>query len=343
VRSLLALRMIVPAVATVVAAVAPLALAEAQQPAQSGQQAPAKPAVPQLSRDEIAAFAKVHIAVSAARDSIQAQLAAPRNKTRQAQDTLHEKLRNQVEQIIHHGGMSNDDFRRKTFVVSTDSVSRRLFDSTVAKLTGQPIPGQVAAAPVIAVPQGPVGVHLGHVLNSFGDTPNNAGLLPTALAEANVARQHATLGARDPNNLDAMKLHAGHVIHALDPTIVTAGPGRGYGLKKAALGAATHTELAAKTPGASPNVVTHANHVGTSARNVVTRADQILALAKQVQAATVAADAAKLMAQMISLSEQLIAGADANGDGRITWQEGEGGLQHAAEHLDLLIKGESQS
>ena len=40
----------------------------------------------------------------------------------------------------------------------------------------------------------------------------------TAMAEARVAVQHAGLAARNPANLDAMKLHAGHVINAVDPT-----------------------------------------------------------------------------------------------------------------------------
>jgi hypothetical protein len=79
--------------------------------------------------------------------------------------------------------------------------------------------------------------------------------------------------------------------------------------------------------------------VATSGRNVGKRADQILALAKQVQAATTADAAAALMGQISSLAEQLTVGADANGDGRVTWQDGEGGLQHVDEHVRLLIGG----
>src|SRR5439155_16114125 len=133
--------------------------------------------------------------------------------------------------------------------------------------------------------------------------------------------------ARDPSNLNAMKTHAGHVINAVDPTIVAAGPGLGYGVKKAAMGVAAHIDLAAKAQGASQNVITHANHIATSAKNTVQRADQVVALAKQIQAATSAADAAALVSQLVSLTAQLTAGVDSNGDGRITWQEGEGGLQ----------------
>jgi hypothetical protein len=216
-----------------------------------------------------------------------------------------------------------------------------MFDTAVAKLTGVPIPGQVVAAgPTVPVPPGPVGVHIGHVVNLFADVPGNQGLLSVALIEARTAAQHATLGSQNPADLANMKLHAGHVIHALDPSIVAAGPGPGYGLIKATNGVATHIDLAAKVPGASPNVVTHANHIGTAAKSTVARADSILVLAKQVQSATVAADAAKLMGQIISLANQLIAGADANNDGRVGWQMGEGGLQQADEHVKLLLAGE---
>ena len=298
---------------------------------------------PSMGRDELTAFAKIEVAIGQARDSVQAQLAQARNKTPQAQQQLRDKLRTQIDDILHHSGVSEDEYRRKTYLVSSDSILRKTFDSVLVKLTGVPTPGQVAvvaATPAIKVPAGAVGVHIGHVVNAFGDTPNGQGLLPTALAEATIAAQHAMLAARAPTNLDAMKLHAGHVINAVDPTIVAAGPGLGYGVKKAALGVAMHIDLAAKAPGASPNVIMHAMHVATSAKNTVQRADQVVALAKQIQAATSATDAAALVSQLVSLTAQLKAGADTNGDGKITWQEGEGGLQQAQEHVNLLLAGE---
>ena len=77
-----------------------------------------------------------------------------------------------------------------------------------------------------------------------------------------------------------------------------------------------------------------------SARNTVDRSDQLLALAQKVQAATTAAEAAAIVSQMASLADQLIAGFDANADGRITWEHGEGGLQQCDEHLKLMLAGE---
>ena len=296
-----------------------------------------------MSHDEIVAFAKVEVAISQARDSAQAQMAQAKNTKPETQRQVQDKLRLQVADILHHAGLSEADLQRKTYIVSTDSAARRTFDVAIATLTGVPTPGQVmaaAAAPAVKVPAGMVGTHIGHVLNGFNDTPNGQGLLPVALAEARTAAQHAALAGRAPGNLDQMKLHAGHVINAVDPTIMPTGPGLGYGVKKAAQGIATHIDLAAKSPGASPNVVMHANHVATSAQNTVQRCDQIVAVAKQVQAATSAADAATLVNQLVSLTAQLNAGFDANGDGKITWQEGEGGLQQVQEHMNLMLAGE---
>ena len=239
--------------------------------------------------------------------------------------------------------MTEDEYKRKTFIVSTDQQIRKTFDGAVAQLTGVPTPGQVVAAPgsrapVTNLPAGAVGTHIGHVVNGFMDTPGGAALISIAMADARVAAQHATLAARNTASLDAMKLHAGHVINALDPTIVTAGPGSGYGMKKAATGMATHIDLAAKAPGASANVIMHAKHISTCSNNAVARADQLIALAKQVQAATEPAAAAALINQMIPLAQQLTAGVDTNGDGRITWEEG--GLQQADEHVSLMLSAE---
>jgi len=71
-------------------------------------QTAAAPQAPTASttREEITAFAKVHLAVSRARDSIQLQLAQPGNKKPEAQKQLQEKLQTQIADILHHAGMT---------------------------------------------------------------------------------------------------------------------------------------------------------------------------------------------------------------------------------------------
>jgi len=186
----------------------------------------------------------------------------------------------------------------------------------------------------------PSHVHIGHVLTEFAATPERRGLLPTAQAEANVALQHATFAANDPANLDAMKLHAGHVLHALDPALATGGPGLGFGLRPAALGVIQHAGFAAGTQGASQNVVTHAGHVTASAENVVARAERMIEVAQGIQSATTAGAAAPLVAELRALAEQVVNGHDANGDGTVGWQTGEGGLAQVEQHMGFMATGE---
>lgn len=306
----------------------------------AAQQTPA----PAIGSAEIAALARAEAAIAKVRDSVNAQLAMPRNKTSAAQQALREKLLTQTAEALRQNGLTDAEYRLRTYVVSTDNNARRVYDSAMVVVTGAQLPG-MAAAPTggraaVAVPAGPVGAHIGHVINAWGDTPMGAGLLPTAIAEARIAATHAGLASRQPTNLDYMKTHAGHVLNAIDPTLAATGPGLGYGLKKAANLAATHIELAAGTPGASANVINHARHIATSTRNTIARADQIVALAQKIQAATSATEAAALAGQMSSLCEQLIVGADTNADGRITWEAGEGGLQQAEEHVKLMLAAE---
>ena len=291
-----------------------------------------------MSREDVVAFAKLSISVAQIRDSLQKQLTLARNKTPQMQAQLREELASGVEEVLKLAGVSDEEYRHRTYLVSTDSTSRAVFDEAIAKLTGAPLPGRVSSGPpTVEVPATPMGMHLGHVMNSFADAPKMLGLLPTAMEEARTASVHAGLAARDPENLGAMKTHAGHVINAVDPTVVTAGPGLGYGVKRAALGVATHMDLAAKAPGASESAIMHAGHVATSARNTVQRADAIVALAQKIQASTSASEAAALVSQLISLTNELVLGKDADADGKVTWKDGEGGLQQCDEHVRLIL------
>ena len=186
-------------------------------------------------------------------------------------------------------------------------------------------------------------IHMGHVSTKWNDTPEQAGLLPTAMKEAKIAAKHATLATRQLDNLTWMKLHTTHVVNALDPTIVAKGPGTGYGLIKAAKGVVKHINLAASSPDASPNVKIHATHIATSANNSVLRAQQILKLAEKMKKANSPAQAAPIAQRIQSLTQQIIDGYDANGDGTITWVKGEGGLKEAQKHLGIMQKGEGMA
>jgi hypothetical protein len=180
-----------------------------------------------------------------------------------------------------------------------------------------------------------VQTHIGHVMESFNGTPMNMGLLPTAMAEARTAAQHAGLAARS-TTLAMMQTHAGHVIQAIDPTIVAQGPGLGYGLKKAATGVATHADLAGKAPEANAMVKTHSMHVNTAATNVAAMADEVVALAQKIRASTSLEEAKMLATEMQTKAEQLVSGVDADKNGAISWNKPEGGLAQAEQHMGFM-------
>ena len=278
--------------------------------------------------EQLAAYAKVYTAIGKLRDQLQAEMAEPQNKKDEAQHQLQAKMRLDVAKILQQSGFTEEQYNRLTFTVSTNAQARQAFD----QLMGITPP---APAPSAAMPSNP---HVGHVTTSFNGTPNAQGLLPAALAEARVVAQHAALAARNSSSLEAMKLHAGHVLHALDPAAASTGPGVGYGLKKAATALATHIELAAKAEGAAASVTTHAVHIAASARNTAWRADRLATIAQQVQAATSVDAAARLIVELNLIAGQLMTGHDANSDGKISWEEGEGGLQQVEQHVALMIR-----
>ena len=209
--------------------------------------------------------------------------------------------------------------------------------ATIALSSGS-LAGQAPAAP--AAPAKPAHNHIGHVMTMWKDTPGTQGFLPTAVADAKVAATHAGYMQKSPDNLESMKLHAGHVLHALDPSIEMKGPGSGYGVKRAAAGASQHIQLAAKTEGASKAVQTHAGHVTASLANVTQWTDAAIATAQKIRAATSASEAAPLVAELIAQTNNIANGLDANKDGSIGWQTGEGGLAQANQHMMLMMKAE---
>jgi len=194
------------------------------------------------------------------------------------------------------------------------------------------------AAP--AAPVNPSHNHIGHVMTMWKDTPGAQGFLPVAIADAKVAAAHAGYMQKSQDNLDSMKLHAGHVLNALDPSIEMKGPGSGYGVKRAAAGASQHVELAAKSEGASKGVQTHAGHVTASLADVTQWTDAAIATAQKIRAAASASEAAPLVAELTAQINNISNGVDANKDGSIGWQTGEGGLAQANQHMMLMMKGE---
>jgi uncharacterized protein YdeI (BOF family) len=222
-------------------------------------------------------------------------------------------------------------------IANQDFAGFPLYAGRRLRISGELSNGVVMVTKIEPIPSH---LHIGHVMTSWRDTPQTVGLLTVAVNDGRVAAEHARLAANSSSDLAQMKLHAGHVLHALDPSIETTGPGSGYGVKKGANGALQHVGFAAKADGASANVTTHATHVSASLTDVMQWSDQAIATAQKLRAATTAAEAAPLATELAAIAAKISTGLDANGDGQIGWQAGEGGLQQALNHMGLMMKGE---
>lgn len=197
----------------------------------------------------------------------------------------------------------------------------------------------VGVVPDTAEAQSAAHRHIGHVGDMFNGTPDNVGLLAAAQAEAEVAAQHAGLAAGS-DDLAGIQRHTTHVLHAIDPSTSERGPGKGYGLARAAGGCAQHIGMAGGSDDASDAVKAHSNHVGTSCSNVVGWAMSIGEKGAEVAAATDMAAAKALAEEIAAMVDAILNGTDADGNGRVSWGEGEGGLAQAATHLRLMKEAE---
>jgi hypothetical protein len=175
--------------------------------------------------------------------------------------------------------------------------------------------------------------HLGHLTTEFGRAPEGRGLIVTAAEEANIAMMHANFAGGDLANLDAMKTHIGHVLHAINPE-GRQGPGLGFGLKPAAEAIISHGGMAASAPTASEALRTMGPDLVAAARGVSARADRIFALGERVLAATTAAEAAPLVEEIRTLALALDTG-EGNDLGA-----GQGGLTHVEAQAYEILSGE---
>lgn len=183
--------------------------------------------------------------------------------------------------------------------------------------------------------------HLDRVAVSSSATPAGDGLLPTAIAEADIALQHARLAMEDSLSLTGMRRHAGHVMHALDPAVVSgAGPGLGFGVRQAALEGARHLELVGAADSLPENVARHTTYMIPSLADAARWSDEAVALGQDIQTARSVTAALPLVRRLVLLCHAIRWGRDADRNGIVGWQEGEGGLAQAEYHMRALRRGE---
>lgn len=173
--------------------------------------------------------------------------------------------------------------------------------------------------------------HVAHLTSGFPGAPGGRGLIVAAAEEVNAAMMHANFAAGDPTNLDAMKLHVGHVLHALAPAAGGSGPGLGFGVRPAADAIVAHIDMALSAAGASEAVRTHGPDLAAAARGVAARADRMAELGRRVLAATSAAEAAPLVEELRALALELDTGEGND------LAAGQGGMTHVeAQAYEIL-------
>jgi hypothetical protein len=186
-------------------------------------------------------------------------------------------------------------------IANQDAMGLPLYAGRPVRLTGEMRDGAIFVTRVEAIP---AHLHIGHVMTNWRDTPGTRGFLPVAVDEARVAVTHAKLAAKSPTPAD-MKLHTGHVLNALDPSVEPDGPGAKYGVKKAAAGALQHLEFASKAEGITENITSHAVPVTAALKDAMQKTDQAIALAQKIRATTEAPEIARMVAELDTLSSEI--------------------------------------
>ncbi|MGQ0650259.1 MAG: hypothetical protein ACT4P7_22185 [Gemmatimonadaceae bacterium] len=85
----------------------------------------------------MAAYAKAYLAISLIRDRISAELANPRNKRVEEQTLLRERQRTEVARTLREQGLTEEQYDRITYVISTDGQRRKEFEAALAQLTAK--------------------------------------------------------------------------------------------------------------------------------------------------------------------------------------------------------------
>jgi len=212
-----------------------------------------------------------------------------------------------------------DDQQQVIVVANQDLGGLPLYAGRPVHITGKLKDGAIVASKVEAIP---AHLHLGHVMTNWRDTPANVGFLIAAISDAKVAAVHADLVAKS-SNFDDVKLHATHVLNALDSSIEAKGPASGYGVKKAAGNALQHLELAVGAEGVTPNIKEHAVRVSASLKNALEFTDEAVGAALKARVADSVSEAAPFAKEANELAGSIV-----------------DSLQQAKAEMDLMMKGE---
>ncbi|MEW5726988.1 MAG: hypothetical protein AB1918_04105 [Pseudomonadota bacterium] len=163
--------------------------------------------------------------------------------------------------------------------------------------------------------------------------PDLAGLLVERgafdLARTNAAlAQRHTKAALRQTDLAAMKAEVVAAVHAIDPSLVPQGAAVGPGLRSA-LAAAVERLLALQATGGEGEAGLRATAASVAGQTALMRTDEAL---REAWGALAAASTSQAIPSLVRLDDQLNriqVGQDVDGDGQVSWNQGEGGIQQA--------------
>lgn len=170
-------------------------------------------------------------------------------------------------------------------------------------------------------------------------TPGNVGFLRLAEVEAASALEQADL-ALAAEDLEAMQSHMRRLLTAMDPKAGQSGTATRTGLIYAAAAINANLSIARAMEEASINLKTQADRAIVSSDNVI-EWSQIVAETTEtaLQSSSIEVARKTMVPARLALND-IIYGKDADGDGKVGWQRGEGGLQQVREYVEYLAKGE---
>ena len=183
-------------------------------------------------------------------------------------------------------------------------------------------------------------VHVGHAMTGWRDTPNEQGLFITAEHEAQIAYQHAQYAVESSHNIALMKEHISHVQHAIDPEVVAAGPGLGYGFIKAVSSARDHLLFAADSKDASDNIRASARLWSVNVESLIARSRLIMELSKEIHKSASHEEVMVLTDEVLSLARKNLEGYDSDNDGTIGNIKQDFGIKQLHEEMNIMLAKE---
>jgi len=204
--------------------------------------------------------------------------------------------------------------------------------------------GCASQAPTIAH------VHIGHVVDGWETTPDQAGLIVTAENFAQTAYEAAGRAAQTDTTLESRKRDVELLVDATYLEYLSKKKNSGDGniqtvefdVRTAMIKATRHIEFSASSDDSSANVRTGARQFSINSQAVIDRCDLIAALGSDTLGVDSAEQANMLTAELVNLTRANLYGEDLNGDGVIGGQNpDEYGIEQLRVEIQNMIAREN--